>query len=715
MSDIHLDGDPDNRDEAPATTETRSVASTSRIPKKIGQFQIKDVLASGGMGTVYRAFQERPRRTVAIKVMKQGIASPSALRRFEYESQVLARLRHPGIAQVYEVGTFDDGTGAAPFFAMEYIPNAKSITQFANDKNLGTDQRMEMFARVCQAVHHGHQKAIIHRDLKPANILVDSQGEVKIIDFGVARGTDSDLAVTTLQTDIGQLVGTLQYMSPEQCEADPDDIDTRSDVYALGVVLYELVSKRVPYDLSGKSIFDSTRIIREQQPTTLTIADKTLKGDLETIVFKALEKNRDRRYQSAIALADDINRCLRGEAIMARPPSVMYQVRVFARRNRALVGATAAVLIVLLVGVIVSTSLYLQARSAHVEAVAAREEAEKQAKTAQSAVGFLQTILWTADPSRIGREVKLVTLLNRADALVAHVFAEQPEVEATLRTTIGLTYQELLSYQPAERHLSAALEIRKRVLGAEHPGTLESMYNMADLLQVQGRSEDAELLTEQVLDIRVRILGEEHPDTLESLETLAWFRLDEGKFAEAERIMRRVLEIRTRVLGKRHRSTHAATDALAGVFLSQRKLSEAKGVYGDRGAPTDLGIEEWIQGKYSLSDERPTLLVFWATWCPYCEHEVPRLQNLYAKYQDRGLQVIGLTKLTWGSTKEKVRTYIEEKELTFPIAEESGAASKYFNVHGVPTVVALKDGVLVWRGDAGRVSEPMLEGLVGSR
>ncbi|MCZ6760257.1 MAG: serine/threonine-protein kinase [Gemmatimonadetes bacterium] len=215
MSDIHLDGDQDNRDEAPATTETRSVASTSRIPKKIGQFQIKDVLASGGMGTVYRAFQERPRRTVAIKVMKQGIASPSALRRFEYESQVLARLRHPGIAQVYEVGTFDDGTGAAPFFAMEYIPNAKSITQFANDKNLGTDQRMEMFTRVCQAVHHGHQKAIIHRDLKPANILVDSQGEVKIIDFGVARGTDSDLAVMTLQTDIGQLVGTLQYMSPE--------------------------------------------------------------------------------------------------------------------------------------------------------------------------------------------------------------------------------------------------------------------------------------------------------------------------------------------------------------------------------------------------------------------------------------------------------------------------------------------------------------------
>jgi len=715
MNEIHLDGDDDNRDEAPATTETRSVSSTSRIPKKIGQFQVKDVLASGGMGTVYRAIQEHPRRTVAVKVMRQGIASPSALRRFEYESQVLARLRHPGIAQVYEAGTYDDGTGAAPYFAMEYIPNAKSITNFANDKDLPTDQRLELFTKVCDAVHHGHQKAIIHRDLKPGNILVDSQGDVKIIDFGVARGTDSDLAVTTLQTDVGQLVGTLQYMSPEQCEADPDDIDTRSDVYALGVVLYELLSKRVPYDVTGKSIFDSIRVIREQQPTLLTSKDRSLTGDVETIVFKALEKDRDRRYQSAASLGDDIRRFLRGEGIIARPPSVIYQLRIFARRNKTLVVATAAVFIVLLVGVIVSTSLYVQAQSARVEAVAAREDAEQQTKTAQSAIGFLQSMLWTADPSRIGREVKLVTLLNRADALVAHVFADQPEVEAAVRTTIGLTYQELLSYQPAERHLSAALGIRKRVLGAEHPGTLESMYNMADLLQVQGRTEDAELLTEQVLDIRVRILGEEHPDTLESLATLAWFRQDEGKFAEAERIKRRVLEIRKRVLGERHRSTQAATDALAAVFLSQGKLSEAKGLYGDQGAPTDLGIEEWFQGKYSLSDERPTLLLFWATWCPYCEHEVPRLQNLYAKYQDRGLQVIGLTKLTWGSTREKVRTYIEDKELTFPIAEESGTASKHFNVHGVPTVVALKDGVLVWRGDAGRVSEPMLEGLVGSR
>ncbi|UCC32254.1 MAG: serine/threonine protein kinase, partial [Phycisphaerales bacterium] len=205
------------------------------LPQHIGQFHVKDVIASGGMGTVYRAMQKQPRRTVAVKVMRQGIASRSALRRFEYESQLLARLRHPGIAQVYEAGTHDDPAAPGspvPFFAMEYIPNAKPITQYAQEKKLGTRERMELFAQVCDAIHHGHQKGIIHRDLKPSNILVDAQGQVKIIDFGVARSTDSDLAVTTLQTDIGQLIGTLQYMSPEQCEADPHNIDTRSDVYA---------------------------------------------------------------------------------------------------------------------------------------------------------------------------------------------------------------------------------------------------------------------------------------------------------------------------------------------------------------------------------------------------------------------------------------------------------------------------------------------------
>jgi len=248
----------------------RSGMADGATPERIGGYTIRRVVAHGGMGTVYEALQREPRRVVALKVMKAGIASPEALRRFKYESQVLGRLRHPGIAQVYEAGTHDHGGDELPFFAMEYIPNALTITDYAREKKLGIRQRLDLAAQMCEAVHHGHQKGVIHRDLKPENILVDSQGQVKIIDFGVARTTDADLAVTTLQTDVGQLIGTLSYMSPEQCAADPHDIDTRSDVYALGVVLFELLSGQMPYEFGRRVIHEATRVICDEPPKRLS-------------------------------------------------------------------------------------------------------------------------------------------------------------------------------------------------------------------------------------------------------------------------------------------------------------------------------------------------------------------------------------------------------------------------------------------------------------
>ena len=346
------------------------------IGQSVGSYRIKSVIAAGGMGTVYEAEQEQPQRIVALKVMNRYVASRSALRRFQSESQILAYLRHPNIAQVYEAG-LEKGTGSepeaadvekqssqrgacplyqpqptatgVPYFAMEYVPDAKTITQFAEESRLDTRDRLRLFAKVCDAVHHGHQKGIIHRDLKPANILVDSAGEPKVIDFGVARATDSDIAVTTLRTDVGQLIGTLQYMSPEQCDADPHEIDTRSDVYSLGVVLYELLTGELPYEATGSTIVQAARVICERTPIRPSTIDRKLRGDVEMIALKALQKEREKRYQSAAELARDVRRYLNREPVDARPPTSWTRLAHRIARRPVLATTAACVAIAVLI------------------------------------------------------------------------------------------------------------------------------------------------------------------------------------------------------------------------------------------------------------------------------------------------------------------------------------------------------------------------------
>ena len=470
---------------APTIISDSAPKTSSNHPTKIAHFTIRRVIGSGGMGTVYEGVQDNPRRKVAIKVMRSGVTSRTAQRRFEFESQVLARLHHQGIAQIYEAGTWDDGTGGVPWFAMEYIAGAKTLIDYANARKLGTRERLELFTRICDAVSHGHQKGIIHRDLKPGNILVDANGQPKVIDFGVARATDSDMAVTTLQTDVGQLLGTVQYMSPEQCEADPDILDTRSDVYSLGVLLYELLCDALPYDLESVPVFEAARVIREKAPNRPSTIDRTLRGDVETIVMKALQKDRKLRYQSAHELQRDIQRYLDNEPIEARPPSITYQLKVFARRNRGLFVSAAAIAAILVAATVVSISMAVHATRSATEARAAETGA-------MANQGFMMHVLAIQTPSIAqGRELTPEDLLLIAGDDINEWFESAPEYIPDQHILIGNFMVRMGMFDEAEKHLLPYVDRIEEQHGRDHWKMQFALMTIAQMRFGQGHPREA--------------------------------------------------------------------------------------------------------------------------------------------------------------------------------------------------------------------------------
>lgn len=564
---------------------TEADRPSSRRPTTIGRYGVTGELGEGGMGMVYAAQQDNPQRMVALKVIRPELVQPDLLRRFARESEVLGRLQHPGIAQIYEAGTFADDYGSHPFFAMELV-HGEPLTQYAESRGLETSARLDLFAKVCDAVHYAHRQGVIHRDLKPANILVDREGQPKILDFGVARLTDADVQVTR-QTSLGEVIGTLQYMSPEQVNADPDDVDARSDVYSLGVILYELLAGRLPYDLSRKMIYEAARIVLLDDPAPLSSINRKLGGDIEVIVAKALEKEKVRRYDSAEGLASDVRRLLNDEPISARPASAMYQLRKFARRNRALVVGLMVAAVLLLAGSAVSLwqavratraerladlrrieavesgrlaeqrraiadSAFLLADSARTSALreqaaalTSADRAMAEAAKSRAVTDFLTTMLGSSDPSiGGGKELSVRELLDQsADRLQAGTFQHEPAVEATLEATIGRSYSALGLYDAARMHLDSAYAIRRRVLGVRDLETSSSAADLAELLRATGDYPRAQRMLEAAEAGRRGQLEADDDHMTAARVTLAGVRYAQGDNVSAERHYRDALRL----------------------------------------------------------------------------------------------------------------------------------------------------------------------------
>jgi tetratricopeptide (TPR) repeat protein len=466
------------------------------VGARIGRYTLLRVIASGGMGTVFEAVQDQPRRTVAVKTLRWGRASESRLRRFQYEAEVLGTLAHPGIAQVFEAGTFE----SQPYFAMEYVAGARDLIAYANEERLDLAQRLRLFVRVCDAVSHGHQKGVIHRDLKPGNVLVDSAGDVKVIDFGVARAAGVDLeSGGAFETRAGQIVGTLQYMSPEQVAGDGADVDVRSDVYSLGCVLYELLAGEPTHDFGGLSL----AVIAQRITTVAPKRPANLPSDLVWVLFKALAKQADQRYGSASEFRADLVRFLAHEPVLAGPPSRTYQLRKFARRHRGPILAVLAVVAALSVGLV-------QARSDARAAERSRLQAERETANARAVAEFLRRTFTSVAPSDLGMEARVVDALDEAARTVGQELSHAPEAHAIVSHVLGQGYYALGHEARALEHLNAAREYCERSVEPTSRFALEVQASWVSLLAEMHRLPEADELSASLLPRVEAALGREH-------------------------------------------------------------------------------------------------------------------------------------------------------------------------------------------------------------
>jgi serine/threonine protein kinase/tetratricopeptide (TPR) repeat protein len=596
------DVDPDFLKHSPLLRLNRLV--TEKPGDRIGRYKLLQQLGEGGCGVVYMAEQEEPvRRRVALKVIKVGMDTKSVIARFEAERQALALMDHPNIAKVFDAGATETGR---PFFVMELVRGTK-ITEYCDRSNLTTEQRLELFTQVCHAVQHAHQKGIIHRDLKPSNILVTLHDGVpvpKVIDFGIAKATtDQWLTDKTIFTAFEQFVGTPAYISPEQAEMSGLDIDTRSDIYSLGVLLYELLTGRTPLDpeeLVRSGMNEMRRKIREEEAlrpstrlSTMQAADLTtiakqrqedvpklihhLRGDLDWIVMKCLEKDRTRRYETANGLGADVRRHLQNEAVTARPPSRAYQFQKLIRRNTLAFAAGAAVAVALIIGAAASTMQAVRATRAEHEQGRLRQDAQAEAAKSQQVAAFLQDMLKGVGPSfAVGRDTAMLREILDETAKRLADLKQQPSVEADLRETLGNVYADLAEHRNAAAMHRQALMIRRRIFGNEHTKTASSLHNLGVALWNQGELKEAEALLRESLAVRRKIFGDEHAEVAKTLHQLGATLRFEGNIAQSETVQREALAIRRKVFGSNDVHVALSLNDLGSLLLFQNQTTEAE-------------------------------------------------------------------------------------------------------------------------------------------
>jgi len=559
----------------------------------VGPYRLLEVLGEGGMGVVYLAEQSEPvRRQVALKIIKPGMDTRQVVARFDAERQALAVMDHPNIAKVYDGGATESGR---PYFVME-LARGVPITEYCDTHKLSVRERLELFIPVCHAVQHAHQKGVVHRDMKPSNVLVTIQDGKepipKVIDFGIAKAMGQRLTEMTLHTQRGEAIGTPAYMSPEQAEMSGLDVDTRTDIYSLGVILYELLAGELPYDLEDLAGMAALVTLRETDPPTpsrrfKTLGDRqeyiarqrhtdpgslrrALKGDLDWITMKAMEKDRTRRYETANGLALDIQRFLHNQPVMARAPSTGYRVGKFVQRHKAGTGF-AAVLLAVLVGFAVTMSVQA-ARIAE-----ERDRANNEAETAQQVSDFLVEIFEVTDPSEArGNTITAREILDRGAERIETELGEQPLIQARLMGTMGEAYRALGLYEPATPLLERAVTLARATLGDEDVQVARYLLGLGILYRAQGKFDEADS-TLQRSRVMLEGTGEwDAEDMADVLHELGVLYAEQGRNQEAEPLFRRSLEINERLFGSNHARVAWDLNSLGAVYWSMGRLEEAE-------------------------------------------------------------------------------------------------------------------------------------------